>query len=124
MPTLLNTPGEGLTLGGTGAALPDNSAASAVYVRLYDFWGGWWWDPSHRAATAAERVTGVTPLGVPMIEARARYLLADLVSRGVIADLVVAATANLDSFGYDLDIAYTDLQANRPVTLPHFVPFY
>ncbi len=122
MTTLLCQPDQGLVLGGTGAPKSDRTAASAVYARLFDFWGGWWWDDTKRPATEAERVRSVTPLGEPLMAARARYLLADLVRRGVIADLVVTAKANVEQAGYDLIIEYRDLVSGRPDRLDHFVP--
>lgn len=102
--------------------MTDRTAASAIYARLFDFWGGWWWDDTKRPATEAERVRSVTPLGEPLMEARARNLLADLVRRGAIADLKVTATAKPEQTGYDLVIEYRDLIAGRPDRLDHFVP--
>ena len=122
MGTLLCTPGLGLTLGVSGRARRDDSAASAVYVRLDNLWGGRWWDGNKRPATKAERVTTVSPLGEPMVAARARYIEDDLVKRGVIKDVTITATANFELNGYDLTVDYFDLLTGQPGQVKRFMP--
>ncbi len=113
---------DGLTLRDNGRARLDTTAQSAVTVRLRDFWTGRWYDAALPKATPAERVTVVSPLEQPRIEARAKYKLDDLVRRGAIADVRPTATADFTNGGYDLTIDYRDLLAGRPGRVNIFVP--
>jgi hypothetical protein len=93
-----------------------NGASHAIYGPAVVY------DAALPKATPAERVTVVSPLEQPRIEARAKYKLDDLVRRGAIADVRPTATADFTNGGYDLTIDYRDLLAGRPGRVNIFVP--